>query len=189
MKDLLGKVRFEAEGGKGGDPPKTSEPKTGEKPPPTFDSWFEEQPDEIKGLVEGHVKGLKTALGSERDARDKAEKDLRDVAAKLEKGSEAQKQVLELADAVQEGNTKADFYEDAHAAGVSNLKLAWHIAKTEELFDKRGVVDFEKMKANYPELFGRLSKTPPGNVGAGGNQKLAPARSMNEFIRRQAGRG
>ena len=176
-------------GDKEGDPPKGE--KGGEKPPiktPTFDEWIGGQNDAVKGLIEGHVKGLKTALGSEREARGEAEKDLRKVADKLEKGSEAQKEVLKLADDVAVGNTKVDFYEDAHKAGVSNLKLAYHVATTEDLFDKRGNVDFEKMKENFPELFTKPSHRPKGGAGDGTDTELGRQPSMNEYIRRSAGR-
>ena len=117
--------------------------------------WHDALPKEAQELVAEREKGLKSALDSERDARKTAEKDLRDVAKKLEEGSEAQQEVLKLADQVAEGTTKADFYEEAHKAGVSNLKLAYHVATTEDLFDKRGAVNFDKMKEAYPELFGK----------------------------------
>ena len=37
--------------------------------PLTFDSWFESQPEEIKGLIDSSVAGLKSALDSERNER------------------------------------------------------------------------------------------------------------------------
>ena len=85
-------------------------------------------------------------------------------------------------------STKADFYEEAHKAGVSNLKLAYHIATTEELFDKRGAVNFEKMKEAYPELFGK-KQVPRGDAGEGtGTAPGGKEISMNAFIRRAAGK-
>ena len=87
-----------------------------------------------------------------------------------------------------EGTTKADFYEEAHKAGVSNLKLAYHIATTEELFDKRGAVNFEKMKEAYPELFGK-KQVPRGDAGEGtGTAPGGKEVSMNAFIRKAAGK-
>lgn len=175
-------------GKKGGDPPKGNKGGTGDPTPPTFDAWLEGQDDATKGLIDGHVKGLKAALGSERDAREKAEEDLRDVASKLEKGSEAQKEVLRLADAVAEGSSKADFYEDAHDAGVTNIKLAYHVATTEKLFDGRGNVNFETLKANYPELFGAKGRKPSGDAGMGTGTQLGKKADMNEAIRAMSGR-
>ena len=184
MNDLLGKIRFEADKGKGGDLPVTKEP----NPAPTFDTWYEGQDDTVKGLIEGHVGGLKSALGTERDARGKAEEGLLKVAGKLEKGSEAQKEVLRLADVAASANTKADFYEIAQAAGVSNLKLGYHVAVTDELIDKRGNVNFEKMKETYPELFAKAPKTPSADAGAGKGDGITPAGGMNAFIRQGSGR-
>jgi len=153
-----------------------------------WDAWHKTLPKEVQALIVERESGLRTALKTERDARGEAEKDLRDVAKKLEEGSEAQKEVLKLADAVAVGNTKADFYEDAHEAGISNLKLAYHVAITEDLFDKRGNVDFEKMKKDFPELFVKSPRKPPGGAGAGAGDDLGQPASMNEYIRRSAGR-
>lgn len=150
--------------------------------------WYDALPQDAQALVAEREKGLKSALGTERDARQDAEKELRKAAAALEKGSEAQKQLEKSADDLAALSTKAEFYEEAHKAGVTNLKLAYHIATTEELFDKRGGVNFEKMKEAYPELFGK--KAPPkGHAGEGtgtapGGQKMG----MNEYIRRSAGK-
>ena len=74
-----------------------------------WDAWHKALPEDAQELVKGHVSGLKTALASERDARTTAEKDLRDVAGELEKGSDAQKKVLDLADDVAAGNIKIAF--------------------------------------------------------------------------------
>ena len=150
--------------------------------------WHDALPKDAQTLIAEREGGLKSALGTERDARKEAEKSLREVAAKLEKGSEAQKEVLRLADENAATNTKAEFYEDAHKAGVSNLKLAYHVATTEELFDKRGGVNFEKMKEAYPELFGK-KQVVKGNAGEGtGTAPGGKDVSMNAYIRRSAGK-
>lgn len=155
--------------------------------PLEYDAWLSSQPDEVKTLLDGHTKGLKSALDSEREARKNLEKQARDLAGKAEKGSEAEKQLTELANTIAESDRRGDFYEAAHAAGVSNLKLAYTVAVQDEMFDKRGNVDFEALKKVYPELFGGR-KAPDGNAGNGtGNNKPA-GKSMNDFIRTAAGR-
>ena len=154
-----------------------------------WDTWHKALPEPAQQLIAQRESGLKTALASERDARKTAEKDLRDVAAKLEKGSEAQNEVIKLADAVAEGTAKADFYEEAHKAGVSNLKLAYHVASTEGFMDKRGNANFDKMKEQYPELFGRKAPPPSGNAGDGtGTAPTGKKKDMNTFIRTVAGK-
>jgi phage antirepressor YoqD-like protein len=153
----------------------------------TFDGWLGEQPDEIKTLLEGHTKGLKSALESERETRKTLEKQVRDLAAKAEKDSDAQKELAGIADQLGEADRKTDFYEAAHAAGVTNLKLAYVVATTDGMFDRRGQVNFETLKQSYPELFG-VKQTVKGNAGTGTNTEPPTSGDMNAFIRRAAGR-
>jgi hypothetical protein len=157
--------------------------------PQTFDQFMEAQTPEAKTLLETHTQGLKSALESERGTRKDLEKQVRDLAGKAEKGSEAEKQLTQIADTVAAAERKADFMEAAHAAGVSNLKLAYTVAVQDEMFDRHGRANFEAMKATYPELFGGGKPTiPPANAGDGtGNKPPAPA-SMTGLIRQAAGR-
>jgi F0F1-type ATP synthase epsilon subunit len=153
----------------------------------TFDGWLEKQPDEVKMLLESNTKGLKTALESERGNRKDMEKQLRDMAKKAEAGSEAQTQLTKLADDLQSADRKTDFYEAAHAAGVRNLKLAFTVATSDEMFDKHGRVNFDEMKKQYPELFGGTPLVR-GDAGSGTNRDNHGAEDMNSRIRRVAGR-
>lgn len=153
----------------------------------TFEAWHDALSDEQKGLIENHTKGLKTALDSERGSRKDLEKQLRDMAKKSEKGSDAEAQLTKLADELQTSDRKADFYEAAHAAGVKNLKLAFTVAMTDEMFDKHGRVNFDEMKKTYPELFASTTTTR-GDAGSGTNQQHSDANDMNSRIRRAAGR-
>lgn len=156
--------------------------------PLIYDEWLKAQPDEVKTLLDSNTKGLKGALESERESRKKLEKELRDMAGKADKGSEAQNKLNELADQVSEADRRAEFYEAAHQAGVTNLKLAYLVAQTEDLFDRRGQVNFEAMKAQFSELFGGKPKTPAGNAGTGTDGGNASGTTMNQFIRKAAGR-
>jgi hypothetical protein len=172
-------------GDAGGDPGQGSG--GGDLSPLVYDTWLGEQSEEIKGLLDGHIKGLKSALESERGTRKDLEKQVRDLAAKAEQDSDAQKSLTEIADKLSGAEQQADFYEAAHAAGITNLKLAYTVAVQDEMFDRRGQVNFETMKQSYPELFGQ-GGTPPGNAGAGTDTPPPPAKDMNTFIRRAAGR-
>lgn len=167
--------------------PGSETPPEQETTPLEFDSWLGQQPDEVKTLLDGHTKGLKSALSSEREARGKLEKELRDAAKKAEKGSEMEQQLTSLADQVAESDRKTEFYEAAHAAGVTNLKLAYLVAVQDEMFDRHGRVNWDAMKQSYPELFAGAKKPPAGNAGAG-TQEPPKTGGMNEFIRRSAGR-
>ena len=114
---------------------------------------------------------------------------LRDMAGKAEKGSEAEKQLTSMADQMAEADRRAEFYDEAHKAGVTNLKLAYLSAVADERFDKKGRVNFDEMKKDDPELFG--SKKPPeGNAGKGtGDNGPAGHADMNTWIRKAAGKG
>ena len=187
MKDLF-TIWHDAEGGKGGKSDSSGDKgkQAGGDQVPTYDEWYGGQDENVKGLVDGKISKLMSALGSERDAKGKAEDDLRAVAGKLEKGSEAQKEVLKLADENKSAGVKVEFYEDAITVGVNNPKLAYHIAVTDELVGKRNV--FEKMRETYPELFGKPSKTPPADAGEGKDGIIAAEGGMNAFIRSRGGR-
>ncbi len=153
----------------------------------TYEAWFEKQDETVKGFLDGHTKGLKSALDSERETRKGLEKQMRELATKAEKGSDAEKQLTAFADKLAESDRRADFFDAAHKAKVTNLKLAYITAVTDELFDKKGNVSFDTMKKSYPELFAS-TKTPAGNAGDGTEGTTNVAADMNSRIRRQAGR-
>ena len=162
--------------------------KEGGKAAPTFDLWFATQPDEIKAVINDHEKGLKSALDSERTSRGELEGQLREAAKKLAKEPELQKSITEMADKLAETDRRADFYDAAHAAGVTNLRLAYVVAVQDDLFDKKGNVNFEALKLKYPELFTGKAPPPKGNAGAGTGSDGRATAGMNEIIRRAAGR-
>jgi hypothetical protein len=178
-------------GGGEGDPDPTKSKSKGGKGDPTpltYETLYSGLDATSRDLVDGNIEGLQGALKTERDARTKAEEDLRDVADKLEKGSEAQKEVLRLADDVAANTKRADFYEDANTAGVSNIKLAFHIATTEDMFKRRGGVDFEALKKDYPELFVMKGRKAEGGAGDGTSAELTSKGTFNDWIRRESRR-
>lgn len=174
-------------GASGGGQQQQQAPEGGTQSALTFETWQAALPEDQRNLIDGHTKGLKSALESERGTRKDLEKQLRDLAKKAEAGSDAQGQLTKLADELQGADRKADFYEAAHAAGVKNLKLAYTVATTDEMFDKHGRVNFDEMKKTYPELFATAA-APRGDAGSGTQgQQTAPV-DMNANIRKAAGR-
>jgi hypothetical protein len=155
--------------------------------PFTYEAWLESQDDQIREMLEGHTKGLKTALDSERESRKGYEKQLRELAKKAEAGSDAQKQLTEMADQIKTAESRADFYDAAHREGVTNLKLAYLVATQEDLFDKAGRVNFAEMKKSFPELFAS-SNGARGDAGSGTGGGQTKGQSMDEMIRGAAGR-
>jgi hypothetical protein len=161
----------------------------GSETPPSFDSWLGSQDETVKGLISSHTAGLKSALESERGTRKEQEKQLRELAAKAEKGSEAETQLTALADKLAANDKRVTAYETLSAAGCSNLKLAWLAATEAGLVDGQGNISIEKLRTQFPELFRSTVGAPPkGNAGTGAGQTGASGKSMNDFIRAAAGR-
>lgn len=159
--------------------------------PLTYDTWFEGQETSTQEMISGHIAGLKSALQSEREQRRSFEKQLKEVASQLDEGSKAREDLEKLGADLELSERRATFYEDAHAAGITNLRLAWVATQTDEsLIDRYGRIDLVKMKEGYPELFGVTTKVPTAHAGAG-TTTTPPAdqRSMNDYIRAAAGRG
>ena len=154
----------------------------------TFESWLGSQDETVKGLIDAHIKGLKSALESERAQRSDLARQLRDVTAKAEKGSELEKALMEVSTQLEAAERRAAFYEEAGRPeiGCLNPKAAFALAQAEDLFDKRGRVDWEALKASAPELF--RPRVPQGNAGLGTSGPPPAHKSMNDFIRRAAGR-
>lgn len=158
----------------------TDETTTDESGTLDFDTWLSSQDDKIKGLLDGHTKGLKSSLEGERAKRKELAKEIKEMTGKLEAGSEAAKQLTVLSGKLETEQKRADFYEKATAAGCRNLRLAWLAAQADDL-------TIEQVKTANPELFGVVVK-PPTNAGngagsGGGGEKL----DMNSLIRKKAG--
>lgn len=154
-----------------------------------FDDWYKEQPAPVKAAIDGHIGGLKNALTSEREMREDAEKQMREL-AKNAIDPELKKQLEGTADQMALVTKRLDAYETLHQAGVSNLKAAWTLIQSDELFDRKGEPDIAALKQGYPELFGKtVVTTPAGNAGSGTGGTPKPKTGMNDFIRTAARRG
>jgi hypothetical protein len=172
-------------------PTPTSTSTPGETPALSWDDWLKEQPEPVKALLDGHTSGLKSALDSERTAKKDLEKKLRDAAKHATDGSELQKELQKVANDLAEAQARADFFEAAAAAEVTNPRLAYIAARDAGLMDDKRGADFGKLKQQFPELF-KKPVTPAGNAGSGtGGSAPAPTgnAAANFAIRRAAGRG
>ena len=142
--------------------------------PANFEQWLAGQDQTARNLYAAHTQGLRSALDAERAQRGEFEKQLRDLAAKAEKGSEAQKSLEQLAAQVQQMERQGRIYDQAHRAGVSNLRLAYLVATTDNLLNRDGSLDVQALKEAYPELFGGAAA--PAQAGAaGGAARSSPA--------------
>lgn len=159
---------------------------TQQQEPINFDSWLGSQDEKIKGLIDGHVTGLKSALENERNERKTLTKQIAELRGKAEKGSELEQQLNALTAQLDAQATKANFYESA-PADVANMRLAW-MAAQDGYINAKGQVDWSGLKTAFPELFRKIA-TPPANAGNGRGQQGNSQANMNDFIRRASGRG
>lgn len=159
---------------------------------PTFETWYAGLEATHKALFDSHVQGLKMALSSERTQRADLARQVKDLATKAEKGSDLEKQLNGVQASLQAAERRATFAEDAlrPEVGCVNAKAAYALAIAEDLFDRQGRPDWAALKQTAPELFRRTGAGSAGSVdGGAGNAGGQPRVTMNEIIRRAAGRG
>jgi hypothetical protein len=114
-------------------------------------------------------------------------KQLRDATAKLENGSLVRSELEQTVAKLDLLERRASFYEEALSQGVANARLAFLAAQESGSFEKGGKVAWDKLKAEYPELFAASGKPAATNAGAGAGSQPGKV-DMNSMIRRRAGR-
>lgn len=171
-----------ATGGQAGQAPDPQAQQT----PPTFESWLAGQDETTKGLLDGHTKGLKSALDTERTERTNLATQIKALQAKAEKGSELEKSLIDLQSQLSIAQRRAEFAEEASKPeiGCLNPKLAWLVAEQGALFNSKGIPDWVAIKSQAPELF---RKATTGSVNGGDGNTNTNAFNMNDRIRRAAG--
>ena len=131
----------------------------------------------IKGRSERELQKLLGEIGFQ------SVDELKTLVKKERERNDVHQQLAEKSEQLAAIERQNKFYDSAHAAGVKNLKLAWKAA--EEFLGDDGEVDLNAMKKAYPELF----SVPKLDATAGqGMQNQPQALSMNDIIRRAAGR-
>ncbi len=157
-----------------------------------FGAFLAEQSDDVKGLYETELAGLKSALEKERTARKQATETISTLKTQVEKGSESEKQLEktlaefnELKTQAEQDARRAKFYEQATGKdiGCSNVKATYAIAVANNLFDKDGVPNWTELKKLAPELFIGKAKNHAGKTG----DELPSTADINAEIRQAAG--
>lgn len=145
---------------------------------PTADTVERQEPPKV--FDEAYVKALRQEAAQYRTQ-------LKELAAKAEKGSELEKQLQQMIIEKDSSDRRAAFFESASAPGVGciNPKAAYLVASAEGLFRKDGTPDWPALQTTIPELFRRPGQA---NAGAGTGAPPPAQPSMNDFIRRAAGR-
>lgn len=154
--------------------------------PLAFETWIGQQDEQVKSLVDGHVKGLRTALDSLKQQREELRSALADAAKNVEGQSKAA--IEKMTAQVEQAERRAGFAEEAvkPEIGCTNPRAAYLVAEAQQLFDRRGNPDWEAIKAAVPELFRKT--VPPGNAGEGTRNPPPGKLGMNDWIRQAAGR-
>lgn len=148
----------------------------------TAEKWLEGLDEKSKGFLDSHTSGLKSALEKEREMRKQYQDQFKDLLPKAEKGSELEKQLQAAIEKQAETDKRSEFYDQAHARGVTNLKLAWLAATSDESLQLRdGSVDFTKLQATHPELF--KAKTASTSAGSGAGTEPTPNQTVSDSIR------
>jgi hypothetical protein len=154
----------------------------------TFEAWHAGQDESVKALLDGHVRGLKSALESERSQRQELAKQIKELSKGMDEGSQARAALAGMSGKLEEFEQQLAAYDVLSAAGVSNLRLAYLAAREAGAVRKDGTLDLEAVKGQFPELFAAKKPVPPGNAGAGANGAPTVSGGIDELIRRKAGR-
>jgi hypothetical protein len=157
--------------------------------PSTWDEALKGLPEDMQTLYSTHISGLRNTVQATRQERDELARQIKELLPKAEKGSELEKSLTEFSTKLAQSEQRAAFYEEAGRPeiGCRNPKAAFLLAQADNLFDRKGNPDWAAIKAEAPELFGAPSVT--SNAGDGTSKKPTGQMTMNELIRRAAGRG
>jgi hypothetical protein len=168
--------------------PTASAPQETPAPQFKFDEWMAAQPAEVKSGYESHTTGLRNAVQATRAERDALGDQVKDLLKTAAKGSEMEKTLQEFQGKLASAERRAAFLESATQPGIDckNPKAALAIAMAGDHFNRQGVPDWNAIKAEAPELFGRT--IAPGNAGSGTGAPPPAQGGMNAFIRKASGR-
>jgi len=155
-----------------------------------FEDYLATVEEPVKELYTKSVSGLKNALEGEREERKKLSEQVKTLLPKAEKGSELEGKLTETVRMLEaaeqryvESQRRATFAEDAIKPSVncSNVKAAYALAVSENLFTEDGIPRWADLKKLAPELFRTSNQTNAGNRGK------SVANDINSAIRRAAG--
>lgn len=157
--------------------------------PLDFDEWINGQDEAIKGLISTRFQNLENTVKATRGERDGLAADIKKLAKDQKEGSEAKAALEKISAQLEATERRAAFLEEAlnPAVQCKNARAAWLLADAGNLFTKRGTPDWDAIRAEAPELFGL--PTARANAGNGTQTPPNPSQSMNDFIRKSAGRG
>jgi|JFJP01.1.fsa_nt_gi Arc/MetJ-type ribon-helix-helix transcriptional regulator len=166
----------------------TTHAQTADATPASFEEFLEAQPEAIRGLYASHSEALLNTVRATRSERDQFAAQIKKLSKGLDEGSEAKRQLDEMATQLEKTERRASFLEQAMQPEIQckNARAAFLLAEAENLFDKKGSPDWAAIRREAPELFGL--PTANANAGQGTAQPPAQRKNMNDFIRKASGR-
>ncbi len=203
-------IYFDADGSGGGttDPPATDPPTTDPLAPPAtdppevlvYDDWLKEQPENIKNLLEGNIKGLRSSLKAERSSNSNLSNQIKDFQGLAKEHPELKSKLEEIQNQLKGATAKTVFVTEAVKNQIVDPTIALATAREAGLLTDKKYQDgegdlnlpklFKKLKSDHPTLF--VSTAPPRvNAGAGAGQGASgaqnPNQAVNDAIRKRAG--
>lgn len=156
-----------------------------------FDEWAGKLPENDRTALTAHIeestKGLKSALEAERTKNKTSEKQLNELLSKVEKGSEAEKQLQQMQADLKEREMQISFLTSAQSAGCTDLELALAAVKANptKFLKRDDTPDWEALKTAHPSLFSSGSKqgTTAGAGTNGAGSGTPPNSAMNNWLR------
>lgn len=155
----------------------------------SFDTWSKALPEADRTALTAHIedstKGLKSALEAERTKNKSSEKTLSELLSKVEKGSEAEKQLQQMQADLKEREMQISFLTSANTAGCVDLELALAAVKSNpsRFTNRDDSPNWEALKQAHPMLFSTANASANAGAGAGGSGGGGGAgKSQNEVM-------
>jgi len=154
----------------------------------TFEGWYEKLDEKSRSLLDGHIQGLNNSVKATRAERDSYAKQIKELTSKAQEGSELKQTLEQMSKQLEEANRRSDFLEKAGEVGCLNLKAAYALAVSENLFRRDGSPDWDAIIAEAPQLFeqkGAVRTKAGANATSSAAQKTGA--SMDDLIRNRFG--
>jgi len=122
-----------------------------------------------------------------REAKAQYEKQIGD--AKLNEDERAKAHITELESQLRQRDARDAVIEQATKAGTTNASAVWKLIKDDLEFDANGQIkNLKEALAEAKSVVPQLFPQRPGSANAGDGGDAKPGATMNDMIRRAAGR-
>ena len=153
---------------------------------PTFESWISKQPDDIKGLIDSHVNGLKSAHERQKEETKSLRTKLDEIIRSKDLDADQKVKAIE---AERDEYRSIAAFQESLPSDCADRQLAYAAAKLRDAIRKDGSVDEDKLRKECPVLFsGQRVKVPSGKPGAGTDTTPPSTMDFNAAVRAGAGR-